>query len=200
MGFPIFSLTSNEYISSLACKDVCGDYSSEASVPCIESLLECGTSNRIVPYYASQSSTMNTVLPNPYEIMWDKVATISAAPNSDSGLRRSHTCRASIKQIVIGSESEPEPFEGIDDQIITPSIPDDRNASQSGETLVKHHHNCIVDTAHETLVKHLERWPNRYIFTIDSNVFCGGIMRRCLVSWRERNGRVFLWHVLLSLV
>ncbi|RPB05001.1 hypothetical protein L873DRAFT_1071035 [Choiromyces venosus 120613-1] len=77
---------------------------------------------------------------------------------------------------------------------------DDRNASQSGETLVKHHHNCIVDTAHETLVKHLERWPNRYIFTIDSNVFCGGIVRRCLVSWRERNGRVFLWHVFLSLV
>ncbi|RPA91434.1 hypothetical protein L873DRAFT_311322 [Choiromyces venosus 120613-1] len=61
-------------------------------------------------------------------------------------------------------------------------VHDDRNASQSGETLVKHHHNCIVDTAHETLVKHLERWPNRYIFTFDSNVFCGGIVRRCLVS------------------
>ncbi|RPA98221.1 hypothetical protein L873DRAFT_1046535 [Choiromyces venosus 120613-1] len=77
---------------------------------------------------------------------------------------------------------------------------DDRNASQLGETLVKHHHNCIINTAHETLVKHLERWPNRYIFTIDLNVFCAGIMRHCLVSWRERSGRVFLWHVLLSLV
>ncbi|RPA94358.1 hypothetical protein L873DRAFT_1438312 [Choiromyces venosus 120613-1] len=35
-------------------------------------------------------------------------------PNSDSGLRRSHTCRTSIKQVVIGSKPGPEPFEGID--------------------------------------------------------------------------------------